>query len=59
MKLLLNRRQQQVIKLEAEVQELRSRLFTMAATNDGEPQVITPPTHSNESDQNQHPSIFS
>ena len=58
MKLLLNRRQQQVIKVEAEVQELRSRLFTKA-TNDDEPQVITPPTPSNASDQNQHPSIFS
>ena len=59
MKLLLNRRQQQLIKLEAEVQELRSRLFAMTATNEDEPQVITPLTPSNASDQNQHPSIFS
>ena len=59
MKLLLNRRQQQVIKLEAEVQELRSRLFAMTATNDSEPQVIAPLTSSTDSDQNEHPSIFS
>ena len=48
-----------MIKLEAEVQELRSRLFAMTATDDDKPQVITPPTPSNASDQNQHPSIFS